>query len=126
MSGTVTAGEKLTSALLGMPPWTPMTLINSWTNHAGDAAGQYRFWELTNELEVIGCLQHASISPGPSQFCSTFTQFLPASRQRDIGCEVVLGSAVAIAYTTSGVLEFAILPSGSTIVEFHCWLSLDA
>lgn len=125
MSGTVDAGQKLTSALLGMPPWTPMTLINSWTNHAGDADGQYRYWPLTNEMEIIGCLQHASVS-GISQFCSTFATNLPASRQRDIALEVVLTSAVQISYATNGVLEFAGLPAGSTIVEFHCWLSLDA
>ena len=127
MPGTVVAGQKLTSALLGMPPWTAMTLINSWSNFSGGRDGQYRYWALTNELEVIGDLQHASIS-GTSQFCSTFTQFLPNSRSRDVGTEIIMSGlpTVQVSYSTTGVLEFAALPTGSTVVAFHCWLSLDA
>lgn len=127
MSGTVSAGQRLTAALLGVPAWTQMTLMNSWSNYAGAPAGQYRWWQLTNELEVIGTLSHASVS-GTSQFCSTFTQYLPNSRLRDVGTEVVLSGlpTVQVSYATSGVLEFIELPSGSTIVSFHCFLSLDA
>jgi hypothetical protein len=125
--GSVLPGQRLTAALLGMPAWTPMTLINSWTNFSGSAAGQYRYWELTNELEVIGCIQHASIS-GTSQFCQTFTSNLPNSRQRDIAAEIILTGTptLQVSYGTNGILEFAALHTGSTVVEFHCWLSLDA
>lgn len=128
MSGTVVAGQKLTSELLGMPAWTAMSLINSWSNTGGGKVdAQYRWWPLINELEVIGVVTHASIS-GNSQFCSTFASYLPASTLIDLAHEAVLSGqpTVEVSYDPTGVLQFIALPSGSTRVAFHCWLSLDA
>jgi hypothetical protein len=128
MPGTALAGQRVTAALAGIPPWTAMTLINSWSNQGGGSVNaQYRFWPLLNELEVIGCVKHASIT-GTSQFCATFATFLPASSQRGIAREIALNPMVPVQlyYTTAGVLQFNDLPAGSTIVEFHHWFSLDA
>ena len=119
--------ELLILAQLAKPAWTGMTLANSWSNLAGNVAAQYRYWPLTNELEVIGCVAHASIS-GTSQFCSTFTQYFPVSRQRGWAREIALNPMVPVQlyYQTSGVMEFVDLPTGATDVEFHHWFSLDA
>jgi hypothetical protein len=120
--------ELLILAQLAEPPWTALTLINSWSNRGGvEVAAKYRYWALSNELEVIGTVSHASVS-GTSQFCSTFTQYLPSSNTHEMAMEIVLAGLpnVQLYYQTSGVLEFASLPSGSTIVAFHARFPLDA
>jgi hypothetical protein len=129
LSGTVTAGQRLTSALLGQPGWTAMTLINSWSNAgSGLVQAQYRFWALANELEVIGCLSHASIS-GTSQFCSTFTGNLPSSSQHGVGLVTggtSVGSSFVLLYNPTGVMELLAIPAGTTQVDFHASFPLDA
>ena len=122
------AGQLATAANVSPTAWAAMTLINSWSNTgAGYPTAQYRYWPLTNELEVIGTVTHASIS-GTSQFCQTFTQYLPASTIPAPCNEVVLTGQppVQLLYTSAGVLEFVVLPAGSTRVFFHHCFPLDA
>ena len=129
MSGTVDAGQKLTSALLGDPAWTAMTLLNSWSN-IGEVDAQYRLWEMTNELEVIGRISHASTS-GNSQI-ATMTN-LPASLQRralqEYSATNVFVAAVNTPHlelSTAGVLQFINLVAGTTSASFHAFFSMDA
>lgn len=129
MSGTVTAGQKLTSALLGVPAWTAMSLLNSWSN-IGEVDAQYRVWELTNELEVIGRISHGSTS-GTSQI-ATMTS-LPASLQRAALQEWSATNSYAsttgtpqLELSTAGVLQLLFLPAGTTSLSFHAFYSLDA
>jgi hypothetical protein len=121
------AGQRAQAANVAPTAWTAMTLINSWANVAGLVSAQYRFLPLFNELEVVGTITHASIS-GTSQFCSTFTQYLPASTIPAPCNEVILTGQppVQLAYLPSGVMEFVVLPAGSTRVFFHHCFPLDA
>ena len=131
MSGTVVAGQKLTSALLGDPAWTAMTLLNSWSN-IGEVDAQFRVWELTNELEVIGRISHASISGGGTSQIATMTS-LPASLQRralqEWSATNVFASATGTPHlelTTGGSLTLVALQPGTTSLSFHAFYSLDA
>jgi hypothetical protein len=132
MSGTVTAGTRALSSVVGMPAWTAMSLLNSWSNTSGEVAAQYRVWPLTNELEVIGAISHASISGG-SQIATMTGTAVPNSGQRRMldvwSATNVFASATATPHLqlqTSGVLQLLDMVAGTTSVWFHCWFSLDA
>lgn len=131
MSGTVLAGAKLSSALLGMPAWSAMTTGNGWVNTGGGAAtAQYRIWELTNEVEVIATISNGTIANGTAA-CSLPAGAFPVSSQ-NIPVEVIttsgsaLGQSPQISVTTGGLLEVYGLPTGTTVIFFHGMISLDA
>jgi hypothetical protein len=114
-------------AAIAEPSWLPMTLASSWSNRgSGDVAAQYRPWTAWNMLEVIGTVSHASVS-GTSVFCAGLG-YAPSSNQHGQAMEIVLSGLpnVQLYFTSAGTLEFAGLPSGSTIVAFHWFFSLDA
>ena len=131
MAGTILAGQRLLAATLGMPGWTAFSLLNSWTNVGGGAVtAQYRVWPLTNEMEIIGQIQHSSTS-GTSQIATLAVN--PASQQ-SVPIKWITATNSFASTTTSyrllafanGVLEFDKLPTGTTVVEFGGVISLDA
>lgn len=130
-SPTVLPGQVQTAALLGIPAWTGITLLNSWTNGGGtEVNAQYRLWQLNNSAEIIGNIVHASIS-GTSQIATL--PYTPSSTLR-IGLDAWSATnAFATAtvtpilqLTTAGVLNAVNLPSGTTNITFHAWFPLDA
>jgi hypothetical protein len=127
LAGTVLAGQKLTSALVGCPPWIPMagSYTNSWSDYgSGNSVGQYRLWPLINEVEIIGTIQHASIS-GSSAFFTLGSGYQPQTAQVVGVYGTNSSNYVSIQCATTGVLSFFNL-SSNTFIQFHGWISLDA
>ena len=129
MAGTVTAGQRLTADLLGVPAWSQMTLGNGWTNAgSGSVNAQYRLWKLTNSVEVIGVISGGTVTTGtqiatlPNAPASL--QPIPVQIQNSTGAATVDSPRMNI--TTGGALLLYNTPSGTTEISFHAWYSLDA
>jgi len=114
-------------------PWHTMTLMNSWTNTGAPyVLAQYRKVSGNPDLvEVVGSLQHASIS-GASQFWTPPTGYIPVSNQplilNDINSTTVYGAnppRVLIVPATPSI-EFRNLPAGTTVADFSGFYSLTA
>lgn len=130
MTGSVAAGEKLTAAKLGVPPWTAMTLLHGWVNIGGGyAAAQYRKWVLYNSVECIGHISSGTLTDG-TIIATLPGGFTPASLQQKpiaaAGTALIAGSIPRIQIDASGNLEIFSVPTGSPTLDFHFWFSLDA
>lgn len=129
MPGTVKAGQELTSTELGIPSWTALTLLASWTNTgSSQVTAQWRYWPLINEIEVIGTIAPGTITDGTT-IASGLTP-TPASIQNQ-PVQVQGNSAAPVqtptlTLTQAGALEVFHLPSGMNEMAFHLWYSLDA
>jgi len=130
-SPTVLAGQDLTAALLGVPAFTAMSLLNSWVNvGAGFVTAQFRVWPLINQVEVVGAIANGTITNGTAIATLTST---PASIQ-DIPMLIIGGSPSGgtagvtplLRLQTSGSLQVFDIPTSTTQVMFHGWYSLDA
>ena len=129
MTNTVLAGQTLTDGLLGIPVWTPMSLTGGWSN-AGSSyvTAQYRLWELINEVEIIGRIGGGTISAGTIIATLPYT---PASVQ-ELPLLSASGATADQAYSplinvlTTGALQIYNVPTGTTVIAFHDWISLDA
>ena len=129
MTNTVLAGQTLTDGLLGIPVWTPMSLTGGWSN-AGSSyvTAQYRLWELINEVEIIGRIAGGTISAGT---VITTLPYTPASVQ-ELPLLSASGATADQAYSplinvlTTGALQIYNVPTGTTVIAFHDWISLDA
>jgi len=129
MTNTVLAGQTLTDGLLGIPVWTPMSLTGGWSN-AGSSyvTAQYRLWELINEVEIIGRIAGGTISAGTIIATLPYT---PASVQ-ELPLLSASGATADQAYSplinvlTTGALQIYNVPTGTTVIAFHDWISLDA
>ena len=130
MAGTVLAGQQLTAALLGVPPWSPMTLQNGWSNAGGSyVTAQYRYWPLLNEVEIIGRIGGGTISAGT---IITTLPYTPASVQ-ELPLLIASGATALVNYYTplinvlqNGNLQIYNVPTSTTVIAFHDWISLDA
>ncbi len=130
MTNTVLAGQTLTDGLLGIPVWSPMSLQNSWSNAGGSyVTAQYRLWELINEVEIIGRIGGGTISAGT--IIATIP-YAPASVQ-EINNLVASGATALVNYysplinvLTTGDLQIYNTPTGTTVIAFHDWYSMDA
>ena len=130
MTNTVLAGQTLTDGLLGMPVWSPMSLTGGWSN-AGSSyvTAQYRLWELINEVEIIGRIGGGTISPGTIIATLPYT---PASVQ-ELPLLIASGATALVNYysplinvLTTGALQIYNVPTSTTVIAFHDWISLDA
>ena len=129
MTNTVLAGQTLTDGLLGIPVWSPMSLTGGWSN-AGSSyvTAQYRLWELINEVEIIGRIAGGTISAGT---VITTLPYTPASVQ-ELPLLSASGATADQAYSplinvlTTGALQIYNVPTGTTVIAFHDWISLDA
>ncbi len=130
MTNTVLAGQTLTDGLLGIPVWTPMSLQNSWSNAGGSyVTAQYRLWELINEVEIIGRIGGGTISAGT---VITTLPYTPASVQ-ELPLLIASGATALVNYYTplinvlqNGNLQIYNVPTNTTVIAFHDWISLDA
>lgn len=127
MTGTIHAGQPLTDAALGTPPWQAITLQNSWTN-IGTTNAQWRFVPLLNQIEVIGAIQNGTISNNTaiSQALSPapLTQLvLPIATENNSSAPV---QTPAMYLDTSGVLRVTALPTGTTKLDFHLFFPVDS
>jgi hypothetical protein len=125
-------GVQITPGGIIQDTWHAMSpLSNSWV--AAAPAPQYRaIASPQNTVEIIGNLTHTSIS-GNSVIFTLPSAYWPASNQRwAFGNSVatdVYASAPAAPYVQvnpSGVVTIGNMPSGTTDVQFHCLISLDA
>lgn len=128
MPGSANAGSEMTSAKIGIPAWTAMTLGNGWTNTgSGQVTAQYRVWSLTNEIEIIGTITPGTITDG------TVIATLPVTPNSILNQVVqVQGNSAApvatpcLTLVASGQLQCFHMPTGVNEVAFHLWYSLDA
>lgn len=116
MSGSVTAGMRLLSSLLGFPAWTVLTPGNGWTQPgAGFANLQYAQWPLASAVAIIGIINAGTLT------ANTTIASLPVApaSQQDIPC-VSIGAAVTNApflyVDTSGNLKVGSLVAGTTSI----------
>lgn len=140
-SPTITQLERISAADLGAPPWQPLPLAPpdvigfnpSFANFGqGHVAAQYRFWELINEVELIGVITLPSSAPN-NVIIFPFRVPQPASQQQiPVSIE---GNSVAPVTTpylriaTTGDLQLFNIPTTGTVAtkcSFHGWYSLDA
>jgi hypothetical protein len=130
------AGQLAEAANVSPTAWVAFTFANSWSNIGGGVVtAQMRLLPLTNEVEMLGGIAHASVS-GTSLFSATLgAAYLPASQQSRCLEKVVAASATYYAATTvgpfvviptTGAIQFQDLPAGTTQVEFAFTYSLDA
>ena len=128
------AGQLAAAANVSPGAWVAFTPANGWTNIGGGVVTmQMRLLPLTNEVEMLGGVAHASIS-GTSVFSATLgAAFLPASQQTRAVEKVVATNAFPsqtsgpyVVVPTTGNIQFQFLPAGTTQVEFAFTYSLDA
>lgn len=129
MPGSANAGSEMTSAKLGIPAWTAVTPLASWTNTGGgQATFQYRVWPLINEVEVIATLAPGTLTD--ATVIGSLAGVAPASIQNQP--VQVQGNAAAPVQTptltllANGNLEIFHIPAAITEMAFHLWYSLDA
>lgn len=126
------AGQLAAAANVAPTAWAAMTLLNSWSNTGGGVVtAQWRYLPLTNQVEIIGNIAHASVT-GSSQI-ATLTSNLPATQQNmdvtGFTCTAAYANAASppkLVITTAGALILQGLPAGTTQADFSdCW-SCDA
>lgn len=124
MAGTVVAGQKLTSALLGIPPWTAMSLSASWVNFgSGFTTAQYRLWPLINEVELIGTISGGTATNGTVIFTLP-SGYIPASTTNN---PVNAGTSTNPYFQVNTLGQIVLNNIGaSQVISFHFWVSLDA
>jgi len=129
-SPTVLAGTDLTGTLLGVPAWTAMSLLNSWTNTgAGNVTAQWRKLNQSNEIEIIGTISAGTLTNGTN--IAQITTYLPATGQfvpvmvtTSTGTAGVTSPRLFI--DTSGNVQVFSIPASTTAISFHGTYSLDA
>ena len=130
MSGSVTGGAPLSSALLGVPAWTALGLLNSWANTgAGAVTAQWRKLNQSNEIEVIGDISGGTGTTGTT--IGTISLYLPATAQPvsalyNTSSGAASNETPVLTVDTSGNLKLNFLPTGTTRISFHGTYSLDA
>lgn len=106
--------------------WTAMTLVNSWNNQAGQVAAQYKKVQTLNAVWLVG-------SVNPNGASSTTLFILPAgfrpSSQQAFAVTVNNTSQPAnlfIQISTGGVVTMQNVVFNNTVIDFSCFVSLDA
>ena len=129
MPRTILSGDDLTADILGVPDWTSMTLLNSWTNTGGaNPTAKFRKWKQLNSVECVGCINAGTLTDA-----TTIAALVdaPASQQFRVAIvEASTGTAqvkTPMFYVdTSANLKIQSIPSSTTTLTFHFWYSLDA
>src|SRR5215831_18988662 len=129
MAGTLLAGENITADLAGVPNWTSMTLLNSWTNTGGaNVTAKFRKWKLLNSVECIGCINAGTLTDATTIAAlvdaPASQQFHPAVVEASTGAAQVKTPMFYV--DTSANLKIQSIPSSTTTLTFHFWYSLDA
>lgn len=108
----------------GPETWHLMTLQNAWTNRGtGYARAAYRLLPSNNTVEIIGDITHASIS-GTSQIATLPSAYTPKVGQVIDGS--VDGASGQLYVDSTGAVTLFSLVAGTTIVQWHGYISLDA
>lgn len=128
MPNTLKAGDDITDSVLGLPSWTALSLLNSWTNQgAPQSLAQWRFIPLMNAIEVTGSIQNGTITDG-TIIASGLTPAPITTLYQ--GVSVQNGSAptqTPVMYLdTAGNLKIQSIPSGTTKINFRLWFPLDS
>ena len=100
-----------------------------WANSGTGPAAQYRLTP-ENELELIGDISGGSIANGTILNTALTGTYQPAKPQRrpvvTIGNTASPVTTPRIQVLTNGLIEIFGIPAGTTEIEYHCFIPLDA